>query len=137
MQISPILTFNGQCEAALEFYQKALNARITTKMRWKDSPDPGMRAAAKGVEDRIMHASFSIGDSVLMATDGLDPPGEPEFKGVTLSISVPNAGEAERLFTILGQGGKVRMPLSKTFWSSAAGIVSDRFGVAWMVNAPA
>jgi len=137
MQVNPILTFNGKCEEALEFYRKTLNAEVVTKMRWKDSPDPGMRAAAKGVEDRIMHASFRVGESNLMATDGLNEAGEPEFKGVTLSISVPNEGEAKRLFTVLGEGGKVQMPLARTFWSSAAGMVSDRFGVSWMVNAPA
>src|SRR5258706_5882673 len=137
MQVQPILTFNGRCEEALEFYRKALGAEVTTLMHWKDSPDPGMRARARGFEDKIMHATFRIGKSTLMASDGMNDPGEAVFKGITLSLDALDDAEAKRLFEALSDGGTVQMPLGKVFWSSSFGMVTDRFGVPWMVNAAA
>jgi PhnB protein len=137
MQVQPILAFNGRGDEALEFYGKALGAEVTTMMRWKDSPDPGMCASARGFEDKIMHATFRIGETTLMATDGMTATSEPVFKGITLSLEVPNDAEAKRLFAALSDGGQVHMPLAKMFWSSSSGMVTDRFGVMWMVNAAA
>jgi PhnB protein len=134
MQVQPILAFNGRGAEALEFYCKALGAEVTTIMRWKDSPDPGMRAGARGFEDKIMHAALRIGETTLMATDGMNAPGAAVFEGFTLSLQAADDAEAARLFAALGDGGQVRMPLAKVFWASSSGMVTDRFGVSWMVN---
>lgn len=134
MQVQAILAFNGQCEEALKFYSKALGAEVITMMRWKDSPDKEMCAAARDVADKIMHAAFRVGDTTLMATDGMEIQGKPIFKGVTLALEAANDDEAKRLFAALSDGGEVQMPLAKMFWTSLSGMVVDRFGVPWMVN---
>src|SRR5436190_1969660 len=85
--------------------------------------------------DKIMHASLQIGDAVVMASDG-QCKGQPKFDGFSLSFSARNDAEAQRVFNALANGGKVNMPLSKTFYSSSFGMVNDRFGVPWMVIVP-
>jgi PhnB protein len=133
MQVQPYLYFEGRCEEAIEFYRKVLGAEVTMLMRYKDSPEPsqpGMMPA--GAENKVMHSSFKIGETMVMASDGLCS-GKPDFKGVSLTIMVSNDNEAERLFAALGEGGQVQMPLSKTFFSSRFGMVADRFGVSWMI----
>jgi PhnB protein len=99
-------------------------------MRFKDSPDPGSCTA--GSEDKVMHASFRIGDSTLMASDGRCQ-GQASFQGISLSLTAADDAEAERLFAALAEGGQVQVPLEKTFFSSRFGMVADRFGVPWMV----
>jgi PhnB protein len=134
MQVQPYLFFNGRCEEAVEFYRKALGATVEMLMRYKESPDPpppGMVPA--GSENKVMHASLRIGDTVVMASDGCCS-GQPSFQGFSLSISIADPAQAERLFTALADGGQVQMPLTKTFWSPYFGMVADRFGVAWMIN---
>lgn len=102
-------------------------------MRYKDSPEPHQPGMLPpGAENKVMHSSFRIGESTVMASDGLCS-GKPDFKGISLTVSVANDGEAERLFAALGEGGKVQMPLAKTFFSSRFGMVADRFGVSWML----
>ena len=133
MNIQPYLFFDGRCDEALEFYTKILGARINMLMRFKDSPDPpapGMHPP--GSENKVMHASFQIGDTVMMASDGRCT-GKPAFQGFALSITVSSDAEAERVFKLLADGGQVNMPLAKTFFSSRFGMVADRFGVSWMV----
>ena len=133
MQAQPYLFFDGRCEQALEFYRSALGAEVTSLHRFKDSPEPhapGM--IPSGAENKVMHASFRVGSTTVLASDGRCT-GHPSFQGFSLSITVPNDAEAERLFAALGQGGQVQMPLSKTFFSSRFGMVADRFGVSWMV----
>ena len=130
MQIQPYLFFNGRCEEALEFYRKTLNAEIVMLMRFKDSPDP-VNCASAGLE-KIMHASFRIGETTLLASDGRCE-GGLNFKGFALTLNVPNAAEAERLFTALSDGGMVLMPLAKTFYAEKFGMLADRFGVNWMI----
>lgn len=137
MQVQPYLFFNGRCEEAIEFYKKALGAELTMLMRFKDSPDaPPPGAVPPGSENKVMHATLRIGDTLVMASDG-NCSGQAAFGGFSLSISVSDAGEAERLFNALADGGRVQMPLTKTFWSSGFGMLTDRFGVGWMVNAAA
>ena len=131
MQIEPYLFFNGRCEEAIEFYRSSLGAEIPVLMRYSDSPDPD--ACPSGADDKIMHANVQIGNSTIMVSDG-DNSGEASFEGVSLSIAVDNVEEAERYFTALSEGGEIQMPLEKTFWSPAFGMVKDRFGVSWMVN---
>ena len=130
MQVQPYLFFEGRCEEAIEFYRGALGAEVMMLMRFKDSPDPGM--VAPGTGDKVMHASFRIGETTVLASDGRCQ-GAPSFQGFALSLTVPNEAEAERLFGALGDGGQVQMPMTKTFFSPRFGMVADRFGVSWMV----
>ena len=131
--IEPYLFFNGRCEEAVKFYQKALGAEVQMIMRYKESPEPpppGQTPPNWG--DKIMHASMKIGATVVMASDGC---GEKiTFEGFSLSISVPDEADADRAFAALSEGGQVRMPLGKTFWSPRFGMVQDKFGVGWMVS---
>jgi PhnB protein len=134
MQVQPYLFFDGRCEEAIEFYRKALGAEVTMLMRFKDSPEPhepGM--IPPGSENKVMHASFTIGDSTVMASDGQCMGNQPSFQGFSLSITAPDDPTAEKLFAALADGGKVQMPMAKTFFSSRFGMVADRFGVGWMV----
>ncbi len=132
ISIQPYLFFNGRCEEALDFYRSALGAEIVSMMRFSDSPEPhpGLQA---GNENKVMHASVRIGETMLMASDGRCD-GEPQFGGFTLAITVPNDAEADRVFDALGQGGKVEMPMTKTFWTSKFGMLEDRFGLGWMIS---
>jgi PhnB protein len=133
MLVQPYLFFDGRCEEAIEFYRRAVGAEVTMLMRFKDSPEPqppGM--VPPGAENKVMHASFRIGDSTVMASDGRCM-GRPAFQGVSLSLTVADDAEAERRFASLSEGGQVQMPLAKTFFSSRFGMVADRFGVSWMV----
>lgn len=132
--VQPYLFFNGSCEQAIEFYRKALGAEVEMMMRFKESPepcDPGM--VPPGFENKIMHASFRIGETTLMASDGCSA-GKANFEGFSLSISVPIEAEADRVFAALADGGEIRMPLTKTFWSPRFGMLADRFGVGWMIS---
>jgi len=133
--IQPYLMFGGRCEEALEFYTKTLGAKVEMLMRFSESPDPvpeGM--LAPGFENKVMHSSFQVGESVIMASDGCDS--TSKFDGFSLSITVPDEVEANRVFAALGEGGKVNMPLGKTFWSPCFGMLTDRFGMDWMVIVP-
>lgn len=133
MQIQPYLYFDGRCEEALEFYRRAIDAEVTMLMRNQESPEPpppGVLPA--GSENKVMHASFRIGDSVVMASDG-HCKGKPSFTGFSLTITVPDTATADRLFNALADGGQVQMPLTKTFFASRFGMVADRFGVSWMI----
>jgi PhnB protein len=133
MQLQPYLFFDGRCEEALDFYRKALGAEVTMLMRFKDSPEPhqpGMMPP--GSENKVMHTSFRIGETTLMASDGRCA-GKPSFQGFALTLTARDEAEAERTFVALGEGGQVQMPMTKTFFSSRFGMVADRFGVSWMV----
>ena len=130
MQVQPYLFFDGRAEEAFEFYKKTLGAKVDMMMRFKEAPDHSM--IAPGSEDKVMHASLRIGDTTVMASDGRCT-GEPNFQGFSLTVTAPDDAEAERVFAALGEGGEVRMPMSKTFFSSRFGMVADRFGVGWMV----
>ncbi len=132
MQVQPYLYFDGRCEEALGFYRKALGAEVVMLMRFKDGPERGM--APPGAEEKIMHSSFRIGDTTIMASDGRCL-GNPNFQGFALSLEAASDGEAERLFSALGDGGQVQMPLTKTFFASRFGMLADRFGVSWMIIA--
>ncbi len=132
MRVQAYVTFSGRCEEALEFYKKSIGAEVTGLLRWKDCPDAGMKPPP-GFEEKIMNATFRIGETDLMADDGMDEKAA-EFKGMTLAIEVTDDAEAKRVFTALSEGGSVTMPLMKTFWTSSFGILTDKFGVPWMVN---
>jgi len=135
MQVQPYLFFDGRTEEAIEFYRKALGAQVQMLMRYKDSPEPQPKGSMTPPGDKVMHASLRIGDAELMASDGFAQ-GKPNFQGFSLSLSARDDPEARRWFEALADGGQVRQPLIKTFFSSSFGMVADRFGVPWMVVVP-
>lgn len=136
MMVQPYLFFNGRCEEAITFYQTALGAKITHLMRFKDNPEGSCPDnTPPGSAEKIMHCSLRIGDAEVMASDG-NCSGRAAFQGMSLALLVTDEAEADRLFNALGQGGAVEMAIGKTFFSSRFGIVTDRFGVSWMVVAP-
>jgi PhnB protein len=130
--VQPYLFFGGRCEEALEFYRKTIGAEVQMLMRFGESPEPPP-GLAPGNENKVMHASFRVGESTLMASDGRCQ-GEPNFDGFTLSIVAPDETEADRVFNALAEGGKVEMPMMKTFWAPKFGMLEDRFGLGWMVS---
>lgn len=134
--VQPYLFFNGNCEEAVEFYRLALGAEVEMMMRFKESPDkPPPGTVPPGFEEKIMHISFRIGQTTLMASDGCSAEG-PNFKGFSLALSVQSEAEADRAFAALSKGGQVRMPLTKTFWSPRFGMLEDRYGIGWMISVP-
>jgi PhnB protein len=128
--IQPYLFFNGRCEEALEFYRRAVNAEIIMLLRYKDSPSP--ETTPRGFENKVMHANFRIGDTQIMASDGRGDE-NLNFQGFALILNVAAETEARLLFAGLADGGQVQMPLGKTFYSPCFGMVTDRFGILWMV----
>lgn len=133
MHIDPYLFFDGHCDEAIEFYRRALGAEVTMLMRFKESPDPA--AIPPGSDDKVMHANLRIGDTTVLVSDGHSQ-GKPSFQGFALSITAPDESKVERYFAALADGGKIMMPLAKTFFSPRFGMVADRFGVSWMVVVP-
>lgn len=134
MQIQPYLFFEGRCEEALDFYRSVLGAEITLLMRYKESPEPPQPGClAPGSEEKVMHASVRIGETTIMASDGMCQ-GKPNFQGFSLALDVASEAEVDRIFNALAQGGEVRMPPAKTFWSPRFSMVVDRYGVGWMVS---
>jgi len=134
--IQPYLFFNGSCEQALDFYRKALGAEGQFVMRYEESPEPPQPGMVPpGFERKIMHCSFRVGQTTVMASDGCSAE-KASFQGFFLSLSVPGETEADRAFAALADGGQVRMPLTKTFWSPRFGMVVDRFGIGWMISVP-
>ena len=131
MNVTPYLMFNGRCEEAINFYKAELGAEVLAMLRFKENPPPPDRVPPNW-DNKVMHSCFKIGDTQIMASDG-DSAEKPGFNGVTLSIQVNSEAEAERAFNGLSKGGQVKMPLGKTFFSPRFGMVSDRFGVSWMV----
>lgn len=137
MPIQPYLFFEGRCEEAIEFYRAALGAKVEMLMRYKESPEappPGM--LPPGSEDKVMHAALRVGDASFMASDG-HCQGKSGFQGFSLSLTAKDEPDAQRLFGALAEGGEVRMPLGKTFFSPCFGMLADRFGVGWMIIVPA
>ncbi len=133
--VQPYLMFGGRCEEALAFYRTAIGAQIDMVMKFSESPDPvppGM--LQPGFEHKVMHSSFHVGSTTVMASDGCHE--GIKFEGFSLSLTVSTIPEADKAFSALADGGKVTMPLTKTFWSPRFGMLVDRFGIAWMVMVP-
>ena len=130
-QVQPYLFFEGRCQEALEFYRKAVGAQVTMLMRFKESPEKNPNCMPAD-DNKVMHAAFKIGDTMVMGSDGMAS-GKTEFKGFSLTVSAKTEAEAEKAFAALSEGGQVTMPLTKTFFSPKFGMLSDRFGVAWMI----
>lgn len=132
MKVESYLFFDGRCEEAIEFYRGAIGAELKMLMRYKDSPEPpppGM--VPPGYENKVMHANLLVGDTNVMAADGCDQ--HHSFEGFSLSLTAADEKQAKKLFSALADGGKVEMPLTKTFFAPCFGMIRDRFGVGWMV----
>lgn len=137
MIVMPYLFFNGRCEEAMNFYAQAIGSPIDMLMRIKDAPEPPPpECAPPGSENLVMHASMHIGpETILMASD--DPSGQTTgFQGFSLSITADDEAAARRLYAALSEGGTPTMPLGPTFWSPCFGMLTDKFGVGWMVTVP-
>ncbi|HEY9280512.1 MAG TPA: VOC family protein [Eoetvoesiella sp.] len=140
MQVQTYLFFEGRCEEALEFYKRELGAEVTALMRYNEAPKPaegeqqGDCQLPPGSDNKIMHCSFKVGDTTLLASDGRCS-GHASFQGFSVAITAPDIGEAERLFAALSKGGQVQMPMAETFFASRFGMAADPFGVSWMVLA--
>jgi PhnB protein len=136
MQVNSYLIFNGRCEEALEFYKRALGAEVTTLIRYGQAPEEvKAQMVVPGTEQKVMHSRFTIGGTELMASDGRCEENST-FSDFSLSLSVQTEEEAQRLFAALAEGGAIQMPLTKTFFSPLFGMVSDRFGLGWMIVMP-
>jgi PhnB protein len=135
-QIQPYLFFEGRTEEALEFYRKALGAEVVFMMRYKESPEGNAKcpdgSAPPG--NKVMHSTIKIGDSLVMASDGLCS-GKPSFGGFALSYPAKDEADAKRRFEALADGGQVQTNMAETFFAKAFGAVADKFGVSWMVIA--
>ena len=133
MRVEPYLFFDGRCDEAIEFYKKQLGAKVNMLMRYKDAPPaPSGGSIAPGTENKVMHGSLQIGDSTVLVSDG-HCKNQPKFDGFALTLHAANDADAKRLFEALSNGGKVTMPMNKTFFASSFGMLTDRFGVMWMV----
>ncbi len=131
MQLSPYLSFNGQCEAAFKLYEQILGAKIEAIFPWEDSPIADHVPAEW--RSKVMHARLVMGDQELMGAD--QPPDQyQKSQGFSVSIQLTDSAQAERIFKALAEGGTIQMPLEKTFWALRFGMLTDRFGIPWMIN---
>ena len=131
MQVQPYLFFEGRCEEAIEFYRKALDAKVDVVMKYKEAPPaPGMNMPP----DKVMHAAFRVGETQVLASDG-NCSGKPTFQGVSLTVTARDDAHAKSVFSALAEGGKITQPLTKTFFASNFGMLTDKFGLGWMVIA--
>lgn len=130
-QLDNYLFFNGNCAEAMRFYAQTLGGNIEAMMTYAESPDSGQGTGPD--KNRIMHSSLTLDGRMLMASDM--PPGHTAAPGgFALSLGYDTPAEARRIFEALGAGGSVTMPMAKTFWAEAFGMLTDRFGTPWMVG---
>ena len=131
MQLNPYLSFNGDCAAALKFYEQVLGGKTTFIQTWGDSPMAAqMPPETHGL---IMHATLSIGEAQLMGADS--PPDQYEQpKGIHIALHFKDTAEGEQVFKALAEAGEIEMPFQPTFWSAGFGMCVDRFGIPWIIN---
>ena len=135
VSVGAYLFFSGRCAEALEFYKQAAGATVDFIMRFNESPAPvPAEMLQAGFENKVMHSSFRIGETTIMASDGCDD--KATFGGFRLSLSVSTEADAQRVFDDLAAGGKIDMPLGKTFFSPCYGMLTDKFNVGWIVLVP-
>ncbi|HXZ53710.1 MAG TPA: VOC family protein [Burkholderiales bacterium] len=136
MATQPYLFFEGKAEEALQFYAKALDAQTQMLLRYRDAPGGTAKCpdGSTPPSDKVMHASALVGGTMLMASDGFCT-GKPNFAGFALSYDAKDEADAKKRFDALSAGGKVTAPLSETFFARAFGMVTDKFGVHWMIIA--
>jgi len=134
VKVNPYLSFNGNCEAAFKFYERVLGGKIAIMMPFEGSPMADQAPA--NWRSKIMHARLDIGEETLM---GSDPPPDryAPVKGITVSLGIDKPEEADRIFQALSEKGTVQMPIQKTFWALRFGMLTDQFGIPWMINCEA
>jgi len=133
MQVQPYLFLDGRCEEAIKFYKKVLGAEVTMLMRMKESPDPHPPGLLPpGWEDKVMHAELRVGETTLLLSDG-PRQGRAKFEGFSLTLIADDDAQAERWFAALADGGSVKQPLIRTFFSSRFGMLADHIGVPWTI----
>jgi PhnB protein len=130
--IQPYLFFDGKCEEAIEFYKHAVGAKVHMLMRYKDAPPEAQQNMPPANKDKVMHATLQIGQSIVLASDG-HCKGNPKFEGFALSLALKTPEEVDKAFQALSEGGQVAMPTGETFFSKRFGMLTDKFGVMWMV----
>jgi PhnB protein len=129
--LNPYLNFPGTCEEAFKFYEATFGAKIVMTMTFGNSPMEAMVPAEwKG---KVMHATMMVGDRPVHGSDA-PPERYQKPQGISISLSLNDPAEAERIFKALETGGSVAMPLQQTFWAKRFGIVTDKFGIPWMLN---
>jgi PhnB protein len=135
MQVQSYLFFNGRCQEAADFYATAIGAKVEMMMRYSDAPSPPPKGSLpEGWGDKVLHMALRIGETQVLASDGNSP--TPEFSGFRLSLAVADAAAAKKAFAALADGGSVQAPLSSTFFAESFGMLTDKFGVGWMVLSP-
>ena len=131
MRFNPHLAFNGNCEEAFQFYQQCLGGKIVTMLPHEGTPAEA--TAPPEWRKKILHASLQVGEQWLMGGDA--PPDRYRApQGFAIGIHTGDLEEGERIYKALSEGGKVVMPFQPTFWAAGFGMLTDRFGVPWMVN---
>ena len=131
MELSPYLSFNGDCAAAFRFYEQVLGGKIVMMQTHGDSPMKDQVPAEW--RDKVMHVRLAVDGKFLMGSD-FPPADYTPPNGVQVSVNVTSPADGERIFKALAEGGKVNLPFQKTFWSPGFGMAVDRFGTPWMVN---
>jgi PhnB protein len=131
VNLNPYLTFNGQCESALRFYERCLDGKIVVMITYGESPLA--EQGPPGWEKKIVHATFAVGDQVLGAGD-VPPESYQKPQGFSVTLNIDTATEADRIFNMLAEKGTVQMPVQETFWATRFGMVVDQFGTPWMIN---
>jgi PhnB protein len=132
MRLETYLFFNGNCEAALAFYRETIGAETLFLMRFKDSPEAA--DTPPDWQEKVMHATFRIGDREVLASDGMKGAQSKGYAGFSLSIAVDDTASGEKLYAALSDGGQSLIPWQSTFWTKGFGMLVDRFGVPWMVS---
>ena len=131
MQLSPHLSFNGNCEAAFKFYEKSLGAKITFMMPYEGSPAADQVPAAW--RNKILHTTLTVGDYVLSGAD-VPPEHYQKPQGISVTLGIQDPARAERVFHALTENATIQMPLQETFWAIRFGMLIDQFGIPWMIN---
>ena len=131
MEISPYLSFNGDCEKAFKFYEKALGGKVSQSMTYKGTPME--KDVPADWQNKIIHTRMDVGKHVIMGADCM-PPYFQEMKGMHVSLNIASAEEAEKIFKALSEGANVQMPIQETFWAERFAMLVDQFGTPWMIN---
>jgi len=132
MKISPYLTFDGNCQAAFEFYAQCLRGTIEKLLRFGETP--ACEHVPADYQDKIMHVRLEVGDQVLMGSDCHPAQPYEGIRGSSVTLNLDSISEAERIFSALAEQGTQQMPMQETFWAVRFGMLVDRFGVPWIIN---
>jgi len=131
MQVNPYLHYNGNCEEALNFYVKAIGAKIDVIMHVEGSP--AAEQMPPSMAKKVLHGQISVDGEVIMASDA--PPDYFEkMQGMSVALQIKDPADGAKVFAALSEGGTIKMPFGATFWSKGFGMCVDKFGAPWMIN---